>query len=296
MDSGFVSRYCSFSFQGDKMATIQINQVSPVAGVVAGGITVTITGSGFQEGITAYFGSQLAEKIIFESDTIIKAVVPATNKSGTVAVTVINPDDSQAVQTVGFIYITPENSDRAEVIGISPLTIIEGNATEITLHGRNIIEAYDNGLVALRCPSRVSLDISNVTAGEADKSGIESLTFKIVASASPALNPLDRVAIQVLASRRPESKNDLIVESSKQMFVVLPRDIPVPIAHTPSLSSDKPTMVVVLGRNLNGCTLQFAGAIQAHLQKSDEDSLMGLVTIPDKENAPTTTQVSILDS
>jgi hypothetical protein len=102
------------------MANVQIEQVSPIAGVLAGGISVTITGSGFQEGAVVYFGSQPAEKIGFESDMMLTATVPAVDKPGTVAVTVTNPDDSQAVQIVGFMYISPVNDDRAEVFGVAP--------------------------------------------------------------------------------------------------------------------------------------------------------------------------------
>lgn len=262
---------------------------------MVGGIGVTIFGSGFQKDALVYFGSQLAEKTIVESDTIIETIVPASTETGTVAVTVVNPDNSQAVQNVGFVYISPENPDRAEVFGISPLTVIEGTQTEIILHGRNLIEAYENGLVALRSPNRLNLEISKVTTDGPDESGIETIIYKLTVTATSALGPLERIAIQVLASRRPESKDDLIVESSKQMFVVLPRDVPVPLAQTPSLSTDKPTMVVVLGRNLDGCTLEFAEGIKPHIQKSDEDSLYGLVTISKEYTGEAQTTFSILD-
>lgn len=275
---------------------INIEQITPMSGVVAGGIGVTIFGSGFQKDALVYFGSQLAEKTVVESDTIIETIVPSATQPGTFAVTVVNPDNSQAIQNVGFVYISPENADRAEVFGISPLTIIEETETEIVLHGRNLIEAYENGLVALRCPGRLNLEISKVTTGGPDESGIETLTYDLIVTATPALGPLERIAIQVLASRRPESKDDLIVESSKQMFVVLPQDVPVTIAQTPSLSLDKPTMVVVLGRNLDGCTLEFADGIKPHIQKSDEDSLYGLITISKEYDGKAQTTFSILDN
>lgn len=274
---------------------ITIEQITPMSGVTAGGIGVTIFGSGFQKDALVYFGSQLAEKTVVESSSIIETTVPASAESGTVAVTVVNPDNSQGVQNVGFVYISPENPDRAEVIGISPLTVIEETETEIVLHGRNLIEAYENGLVALRCPARLNLEISKVTIGGPDESGVETLIYNLIVTATPALEPLERIAIQVLASRRPESKDDLIVESSKQMFVVLPRDVPVPVAQTPSLSLDKPTMVVVLGRNLDGCTLEFAEGIKPHVQRSDEDSLYGLVTISKEYTGEAQTTFSILD-
>lgn len=278
-----------------EISQVNIDQISPMSGVLAGGIGVTILGSGFRKGALVYFGSQLAEKSVVKSENVIEAIVPASTEPGTVALTVANPDNSQAVQNVGFVYISPENPDRAEVFGISPLTVIEGTKTEIVLHGRKLIEAYENGLVALRSPGRVNLEISKVTTGGPDESGIETLTYNLIVTATPALEPLERIAIQILASRRPESKDDLIVESSKQMFVVLPRDVPVPLAQTPNLSTDKPTMVVVLGRNLDGCTLEFAEGIKPHIQKSDEGSLYGLISISKKYTGEAQTTFSILD-
>jgi pyrrolidone-carboxylate peptidase len=275
---------------------IQINQVSPIAAALTGGNTVTITGAGFQQGAIVYFGSQLAEKTVFESTTKITTVAPATEKGGSVAVTVVNPDGTQFTQIGGFTYITMENPDRAEVSGISPLMIIEEVETEITLRGRNLVEAYEKGLVALRCPSRLNLNISQVVLQEEVESGIDSLTFNVYVSASTPLEPNERIAIQVLASRRAEARQDLIVESSKQMFIVIPRAIPVPVAYTPALSTDKPTMFVVLGKNLDGCTLEFGDGVQTHLQQSDERSLYGIITVSDETAANATSPlVTILD-
>lgn len=275
---------------------VDINQVSPIGGSLAGGYTVTITGAEFQEGAVAYFGDQLAEKTIVKSDTTIEAVVPGTEQSGIVAVTVVNPDGNQFTLIDGFTYVSMEKTDHAEVFGVSPLTVIEEVETEVTLRGRNIIHAYEKGFLALRGPSRANVTISDVNQSVDTESGIESLTFNVIISASPALGPKERIAIQVLASSRTEARDDLLVESSKQMFTVLPNDIPVPIAYTPSLSSDKPTMVVVLGRNLDGCTLEFGNGIQKHLQKSEEDSVVGLVTVSkDLPENEISNQFSVLD-
>jgi hypothetical protein len=275
---------------------VVINQVSPIGGSLAGGYTVTITGAEFQEGAVVYYGDQLAEKTTVKSDTTIETTVPGTKESGTVAVTVVNPDGNQFTLIDGFTYITMGKGDHAEVFGVSPLTVIEEVQTEVTLRGRNLIQAYEKGLVALRAPSRANVIISDVSQTSDGESGIESLIFNVTVSASPALGPKERIAIQVLASSRTESRDDLIVESSKQMFTVLPQEIPVPIAYTPSLSSDKPTMVVVLGRNLDGCTLEFGNGIQKHLQKSEEDSLVGLVTISkDVNENEILSQFSLLD-
>lgn len=261
---------------------IKIEQVSPVGGALAGGLSITISGSGFQKDAIVYFGSQPAEKTVFESKNTLTATVPAANEPSSVAVTVVNPDGSQFTRVGGFTYISMENADRAEVSGVSPLTVIEGVETVITLRGRNLILAYDEGLIALRTPSRASVEIIKVNTGSEDGGDIEFVKFQAIITASPALEPLERIAVQVLASKSPEARENLMVESSKQMFTVLPGTIPVPLAYTPSLSSDKPTMMVVLGRNLEGCSLEFEGGGAAvNLQKGDERSLFGMVTVFD---------------
>jgi len=193
--------------------------------------------------------------------------------------------------------VTMENTDRAEVMGVSPLTIIEGVDTVVTLRGRNLILAYNEGLLALRCPSRATLRISKVDTSTEEGTDIETISFHVSVSASPPLEPLERIAVQVLASRRAGSQDDLVAESSKQMFTVLPANIPVPLAYSPGLNKDKPTMVMVLGRNLEGCTLEFGGDVEIHLQQSNERFLAGIVTVPEgMAESTTSTHVSVLDS
>ncbi|MEP6849668.1 MAG: IPT/TIG domain-containing protein [Acidobacteriota bacterium] len=277
--------------------TVKLEQVSPIGGALAGGITVTITGSGFQDGAVAYFGSQQSERTNVESETTMTATLPSALEPGSVAVTVVNIDGSQETLDGGFTYVTMQGSDHADVQGVSPLTVIENGETEVTIRGRNLIEAYNDGLVALRGPNRVTLAIADVAPVAADESGIESLTFTVTISASPALQPHERIAIQVLASRRSGARSDLIPESSKQMFTVLPKEIPVPLAISPSLNADKSTLVMVVGRNLEGCRLQFASGTKVHLQKSDDRSICGIVSVSKElSESATETQFSILDS
>lgn len=279
-----------------QMDIISITQVSPIAAGILGGLTITINGSGFQEGAAIYFGSNIAKDTTYESANIFKVVVPHAKETGSVPLTVVNPDGGQFTLDGGFTYITSEIGDIAQVFGVSPLIITEDADTEVTLRGRNLIDSYKDGLVALRSPSRVNLKISSVDQIEADESGIESLTFKVTVTATPQLEPLERIAIQVLASKRSRAKDDLMVESSKQMFTVIPKDIPVPIAFTPSLSSEKSTMVIVLGENLEGCVLQFDDDTQTHIQTNNNDSLMAMVSLAKTiaENAKSTA-VSIID-
>lgn len=277
------------------MTTVNIDHVSPIAGALAGDIEVTITGTNFQSGAAVYFGSVLSGKTNYHSSTSIVAKTPIVESPGSVPVTVVNPDGSQFTLEGGFTYVTMEDSDRAEVVGISPLTIIEDVESQVTLRGRNLILAHEEGLVALRGPDRITLEIKDVTTEPADESGIESIIFTIKVITSPTLAPDERLAIQVLVSRRAGAKHDLIPESSKQMFTVLPGQVPVPIAYSPALDSDKPSMVVVLGRNLEGCTFDFGEGVKTHLQKSDDRSLVGLVSLTDEKKNDADIEFALLD-
>ncbi|HEY0003892.1 MAG TPA: helix-turn-helix domain-containing protein [Pyrinomonadaceae bacterium] len=261
---------------------VEITSVSPIAGSLVGRIEVTLTGTGFETGAEVFFGSSSSPLVIVDSSTSARAELPPASEAGSVSVSLVNPDGSHATREGGFTYITTEQSNRAEVLGVTPLSVIEDTETEVTIRGRNLIAAYNEGLVVLRGPTRVHLTNSSPTTERDEATGIEALTFTVRVVATPPLEPLERIAIQVLASRRPGAESDGIFESSRQMFTVLPRAIPVPLAFTDNLDPDKPNLVIVAGRNLEGCSLEMGDGAQVHLQKSDDRTLIGIVTVTEE--------------
>ena len=78
-----------------------ISNVTPSAGSVSGGTTVTIKGTNFVSGAQVLVGGQQAVVQSLTSTTIT-AVVPA-NPAGTSAVAVVNPD-GQSSNTLIFTY------------------------------------------------------------------------------------------------------------------------------------------------------------------------------------------------
>lgn len=256
-----------------------------------GGIDITIRGTGFKVGADVFFGSNASPTVTFVNSSTVRAILPPASQTGSVTVTLVNPNGTSASLPGGFTYITTQQSDRAEVLGVTPLTVIEDTQTAVTVRGRNLITAFNEGLVALRGPTRVAVSIVNVVTEHDNATGIDSLRFTVQITASPALEPLERIAIQVLASRRPGAQNDGIVESSTKMFTVLPRARPVPIAFTPALDPDRPTLVVVAGRNLEGCTLELGEGATVHVQKSDERSVVGLVSLEGITSGSTSKQL-----
>ena len=201
--------------------------MSPIAGALAGGIDVTLTGTGFQPEADVYFGSTPSPEVTFVSPSVVRAKLPPASQTGSVNVSLFNPDGTGATRPGGFTYVVTGTGAQAEVMGVAPLSVIEDTESEITLRGRNLIEAYTNGMLALRGPTRANVTVANVVNSRDETTGIEELTLSVRITATPQLDPLERMAIQVLASSRPGAQNDGIVESSRHMFTVLPRRAPV---------------------------------------------------------------------
>jgi hypothetical protein len=74
---------------GFNYTPVDVTQVSPVIGPIAGGNTVTITGIGFTSGSTVSFGTTAATSVTFVSSTTLTAVAPA-HSTGQVSVTVVS--------------------------------------------------------------------------------------------------------------------------------------------------------------------------------------------------------------
>ena len=275
---------------------VSLNQVSPLAGSIAGGLSVTLTGSGFQPGAAVYFGNSPATQVSVESGEVIRATSPAAPGTGSVSVSVINPDGSSATMPGGFTYVASESGDQAEVIGVTPLAVIEDTNTVVTIRGRNLIQAYNTGVLALRGPSRCQITFLGTTTSHDQATGVDTVQMNVNIKCSPALQPLERMAIQVLASRRPEAASDGVVESSKQMFTVLPKAVPVTLAYTANLQAGQPNLVMVSGRNLDGHSLALDDGTEVAFQKNDGNFLSGIVTLPEYVDTSQPLQLSMLDA
>jgi hypothetical protein len=84
--------------------SVTISSVVPPAGKITGGKDVTINGSGFQSGATVTFGGSAATNVVVVNATKITAKTPA-HASGTVNVTVTNPDTSSGTLTNGYTFV-----------------------------------------------------------------------------------------------------------------------------------------------------------------------------------------------
>jgi transcriptional regulator with XRE-family HTH domain/pyrrolidone-carboxylate peptidase len=274
----------------------RITSVSPIGGALAGGIDVTITGSGFQPEAEVFFGSNQSPEVRFVSSARVTAKSPPAAQTGSVDVRLVNPDGLTATRPGAFTYVTNAVSLHAEVLGIEPLTVIEDTESEITIRGRNLIAAYNEGIVALRGSSRVQITFSGSSSSTDEATGIDSLVLTVRVTATPPLEQHERKAIQVLASLRPGAATDGIFQTSRHMFTVLPRAVPVLLAFTANLDPSKPNLVMVAGRNLEGCSLDMGQGAVLHMQKGDDQTVAAIVSFPEDVPVPESAQLKLLDA
>jgi signal transduction histidine kinase len=109
-----------------------ISGISPNSGSMAGGDSVTISGSHFVSGATVKFGNIEAEDVTFVNSSTLTVVTPPSS-GGTKNVIVTNPDGQSGTAINGFTFIRPPPG----VSGISPDTDVMAGGTEVTITGTN---------------------------------------------------------------------------------------------------------------------------------------------------------------
>lgn len=81
-----------------------VTAVSPATGYLSGGVSVTVTGTGFTTAAAVAFGGVPASFVV-DSDTSLRAVSPPRAAAGTVDVVVTNPTGSSATSAADqFVY------------------------------------------------------------------------------------------------------------------------------------------------------------------------------------------------
>ena len=112
------------------VVTPTVGSVSPNNGPVAGGTSVTITGTNFASGATVTFGSGSATNVVVVNATTITATTPA-GTAGAVTVTVTVNGQSGNL-TNGYTYIGVPT-----VTSVSPTTGSTAGGTAVTITGTN---------------------------------------------------------------------------------------------------------------------------------------------------------------
>jgi IPT/TIG domain len=112
-------------------SSLTVSSVSPVSGPAAGGTTVTITGVNFQTGVSVTFGGLAATSVTLSNSSTIVAVTP-THSSGSVDVTVTNPDGQSAALAGGFAFHSIDlmwNAPSSTTVTVAGYNVYRGNAS-----------------------------------------------------------------------------------------------------------------------------------------------------------------------
>jgi large repetitive protein len=157
--------------------SISISSASPATGPTSGGTVVTVNGTGFQSGAAVAFGSTQSTAVTIASSTQISAMSPP-GSSGTVAITVTDPDAQSATLPSAFAYtsapsVSSISPNSGPVTGGTTVTILGSGfqsganvtfggiaATSVTLVSSTEIQAVDPVSPA----GTVSIDVTNTNA------------------------------------------------------------------------------------------------------------------------------------
>jgi hypothetical protein len=126
-----------------------ITNVSPGSGPLAGGTSLTISGTNFVNGATVAFvelpsndvfgtpSSKSAASLTFNGSTQLTVTTPSASTAGAVDVVVMNPDVQTATRSSGFTYTTTPPAPT--VTAVSPNSGSTPGGTSVTITGTNFV-------------------------------------------------------------------------------------------------------------------------------------------------------------
>lgn len=87
----------------DNSVPVEVKEIKPTGGPIAGGTAINVYGSGFKDGAKVFLGDKEATQVVVVSPIRITAKTPAA-AAARVDVKVVNPDGKQASLVGAFIY------------------------------------------------------------------------------------------------------------------------------------------------------------------------------------------------
>lgn len=130
----------AFTYSAPPVDPLTITTVSPALSAVGGGTTISITGTGFVDGMKASFGNHPAASVSVPSSTLMLLVSPA-GPSGTVSLIVTDPSGRAALFN-GFLYSgtgttapPPTIAGQPVVSAVTPATGAATGGTAVTITG-----------------------------------------------------------------------------------------------------------------------------------------------------------------
>jgi len=142
---------------------LALTSIEPSSGGAGGGQLVNVYGSGFQSGLTVTFGGIPSQSITVMSSSTLLVRTPS-GLSGTVAVTVTNPDNSTATLPTGYTFGTP-----------APFTVSSVTPTSGSIAGGTVVTVTGSGFTSG----------STVRFGSAQASGVQFVSGTQINATTP---------------------------------------------------------------------------------------------------------------
>jgi hypothetical protein len=134
-----------------------ISGVSPNAGALAGGTTLTISGSSFFTGATVTVGATACTSPTVVGPTSITCILPAM-AAGAYDVVVTNPDTQFVTASSAYTYQVPPT-----ISSVSPASGALAGGTSITLTGTDFVTGASVTVGGLTCSSVVVVNSTSIT-------------------------------------------------------------------------------------------------------------------------------------
>jgi hypothetical protein len=101
---------------------LSLKEVVPAGGIMSGGETVAIVGSGFKagQGVIVYFGSRRAPHAYIEGNSKVVVTTPAYEESTLVDVRVVTDEGKERILTKAFMYVKPGKWSPLDGFGKKP--------------------------------------------------------------------------------------------------------------------------------------------------------------------------------
>ena len=165
----------AYSYMTDPIVT----SISPNSGVFEGGNNVKINGQYFLQGLTVYFGDQVAPLVNFYNSGYVMVKAPKAEKAGAVDVTIVNPDGTTVTVADGYTY-DEEIIEKLEIYTVSPNSGYIIGGSKVTITGDRIeagAKVYF-GDVEAKVDTTTSTTKRTVTVPAVDKEGMVNVTIE----------------------------------------------------------------------------------------------------------------------
>ncbi|HEX3232468.1 MAG TPA: IPT/TIG domain-containing protein, partial [Pyrinomonadaceae bacterium] len=265
-----------------------VRSIDPPEGPREGAISVNVLGANFRSGASVRFGGNQA-LVVNADGSALTCVLPPGPK-GPVDVRVDNPapDSQSGTLSNAFTYLGEKQQKAARIFSVSPKTVLLETKTRMTVKGRNLKTAVQEGTFAVRGFDKnfASVNMTELTIDSSPATQEDVVTFFLTISRPAGLTIFDRVPYFVVASVRRKSRKNRVFETSRKgQFILVTNASPLAFGVTAELIEGTANLILLSGRNLKGSTVALKNASGVSLPISFVDDRENLLligaTLPD---------------